>query len=71
MYVCMYVIGDPRKLSEYMVKTGGRLMPDLLSREEMRELPVRIAALPCMHTYVHSLIHTIHTFIHTYASYIH
>ena len=53
----MYVIGDPRKLSEYMVKTGGRLMPDLLSREEMRELPVRIAAPPYIHTYIHTFIH--------------
>lgn len=28
--------GDPHKLSEYMVKTGGRLMPDLLNRQEMK-----------------------------------
>lgn len=37
--------GDPRKLSEYMVKTGGRLLPDLLNREEMREMPEKMHAV--------------------------
>ena len=34
--------GDPRKLSEYMVKSGGRLIPDLLNEEELRELPEKM-----------------------------
>jgi hypothetical protein len=29
--------GDPVKLSEYMVKSGGRIMPDLLDREVSKE----------------------------------
>ena len=37
--------GDPRKLSEYMVKTGGRLMPDLLNKEERAELPEKMKML--------------------------
>ena len=37
--------GDPRKLSEYMVKTGGRLMPDLLNKEERDALPEKMAML--------------------------
>ena len=37
--------GDPRKLSEYMVKTQGRLMPDLLNNEERRELPEKMQML--------------------------
>ena len=37
--------GDPRKLSEYMVKTGGRLMPDLLNKEERLALPEKMAML--------------------------
>lgn len=37
-----YPLGDdPRKLSEYMVKTGGRLIPDFFNKEERRELPGR------------------------------
>ena len=37
--------GDPKKLSEYMVKTAGRLMPDLLNSEERKELPEKMAML--------------------------
>lgn len=37
--------GDPRKLSEYMVKTEGRLMPDLLNSEERKALPEKMAML--------------------------
>ena len=37
--------GDPRKLSEYMVKTGGRLIPDLLSKEERMDLPEKMKML--------------------------
>lgn len=37
--------GDPRKLSEYMVKTGGRLIPNLLSKEERMELPEKMKML--------------------------
>lgn len=37
--------GDPRKLSEYMVKTGGRLMPDLLNEEERSNLPEKMKML--------------------------
>ena len=37
--------GDPRKLSEYMVKTGGRLMPDLLNEEERHNLPEKMNML--------------------------
>eukprot|EP01038_Epipyxis_sp_PR26KG_P008948 gene8948-12065_t len=37
--------GDPRKLSEYMVKTAGRLMPDLLSASERKELPEKMKML--------------------------
>lgn len=37
--------GDPRKLSEYMVKTGGRLMPDLLNKEERQQLPEKMTML--------------------------
>lgn len=37
--------GDPKKLSEYMVKTAGRLMPDLLNSEERLELPEKMAML--------------------------
>eukprot|EP01038_Epipyxis_sp_PR26KG_P006179 gene6179-8510_t len=37
--------GDPRKLSEYMVKTEGRLIPDLLSREERTQLPEKMKML--------------------------
>ena len=37
--------GDPRKLSEYMVKTGGRLMPDILNKEEMNALPEKMKML--------------------------
>lgn len=37
--------GDPRKLSEYMVKTGGRLIPDLLNEEERTELPEKMQML--------------------------
>eukprot|EP01041_Mallomonas_annulata_P008073 gene8073-16566_t len=34
--------GDPRKLSEFMVKTEGRLMPDLTNAEERKELPEKM-----------------------------
>ena len=34
--------GDPKLLSSYMVKTGGRLLPDLLNEEERRELPEKM-----------------------------
>jgi hypothetical protein len=34
--------GDPRKLSEYMVKTAGRLIPDLLNEEERAQLPEKM-----------------------------
>mmetsp|Transcript_25497 Transcript_25497/g.37624 ORF Transcript_25497/g.37624 Transcript_25497/m.37624 type:complete len:901 (+) Transcript_25497:79-2781(+) len=37
--------GDPRKLSEYMVKTAGRLIPDLLNEEERAELPEKMQML--------------------------
>lgn len=37
--------GDPRKLSEYMVKTGGRLIPDLTSSEERKSLPEKMQML--------------------------
>ncbi len=37
--------GDPRKLSEYMVKTEGRLMPDLLNKEERDVLPEKMKML--------------------------
>ncbi len=37
--------GDPRKLSEYMVKTGGRLMPDLRSEDERKDIPEKMAML--------------------------
>ena len=37
--------GDPKKLSEYMVKTAGRLLPDLLNQEERLELPEKMAML--------------------------
>jgi hypothetical protein len=37
--------GDPKKLSSYMVKTGGRLMPDFLNEEERRELPEKMKML--------------------------
>ncbi len=37
--------GDPRKLSEYMVKTAGRLMPDLLDKNERAELPEKMKML--------------------------
>lgn len=37
--------GDPRKLSEYMVKTGGRLMPDLTSAEERAAIPEKMLML--------------------------
>ena len=37
--------GDPKKLSSYMVKTGGRLLPDLLNEEERHELPEKMAML--------------------------
>eukprot|EP00604_Paraphysomonas_vestita_P000020 CAMPEP_0174825612 /NCGR_PEP_ID=MMETSP1107-20130205/42931_1 /TAXON_ID=36770 /ORGANISM="Paraphysomonas vestita, Strain GFlagA" /LENGTH=696 /DNA_ID=CAMNT_0016057393 /DNA_START=331 /DNA_END=2418 /DNA_ORIENTATION=+ len=37
--------GDPRKLSEYMVKTAGRLLPDLLSEEERNQLPEKMQML--------------------------
>lgn len=37
--------GDPKKLSSYMVKTGGRLLPDLLKEDERRELPEKMQML--------------------------
>jgi hypothetical protein len=37
--------GDPRKLSEYMVKTAGRLIPDLTNEEERNELPEKMQML--------------------------
>jgi hypothetical protein len=37
--------GDPRKLSEYMVKTAGRLMPDLTNEEERHDLPEKMQML--------------------------
>ena len=37
--------GDPRKLSEYMVKTGGRLIPDLTNAEERNTLPEKMQML--------------------------
>jgi hypothetical protein len=37
--------GDPKKLSEYMVKTSGRLLPDLLNSEERKELPEKMKML--------------------------
>jgi hypothetical protein len=37
--------GDPRKLSEYMVKTGGRLMPDLTNAEERAAIPEKMQML--------------------------
>jgi hypothetical protein len=37
--------GDPRKLSEYMVKTGGRLIPDLTSAEERAAIPEKMQML--------------------------
>lgn len=37
--------GDPRKLSEYMVKTAGRLMPDLLNKEERTAIPEKMKML--------------------------
>jgi hypothetical protein len=30
--------GDPRKLSEYMVKSGGRLMPDIMNKAERMQV---------------------------------
>jgi hypothetical protein len=45
-FVCFSVtLGDPRKLSEYMVKTGGRLIPDLLNEEERTVLPEKMQML--------------------------
>jgi len=38
-------MADPRKLSEYMVKTGGRLIPDILNSEEMKTLPEKMEML--------------------------
>lgn len=38
-------LGDPRKLSEYMVKTAGRLIPDLLNEEERKVLPEKMQML--------------------------
>ena len=35
--------GDPIKLSGYMVKTHGKLIPNLLDRQEVRELTRRCA----------------------------
>lgn len=35
--------GDPRKLSSYMVKTKGRLIPDLTNVDERKELPEKMA----------------------------
>eukprot|EP01034_Spumella_vulgaris_P030699 gene30699-37953_t len=37
--------GDPRKLSEFMVKTGGRLMPDLRSEDERKDIPEKMQML--------------------------
>ncbi|CAM9385085.1 unnamed protein product, partial [Ectocarpus fasciculatus] len=37
--------GDPKKLSSYMVKTGGRLLPDLLNESERRDLPEKMQML--------------------------
>jgi hypothetical protein len=37
--------GDPRKLSEYMVKTGGRLLPDLTCAEERAAIPEKMQML--------------------------
>jgi hypothetical protein len=37
--------GDPRKLSEFMVKTAGRLIPDLTNEEERKELPEKMQML--------------------------
>lgn len=37
--------GDPRKLSEYMVKTGGRLVPNLFNSEERNVLPEKMQML--------------------------
>jgi hypothetical protein len=37
--------GDPKKLSEYMVKTAGRLIPDLLNKEEREALPEKMQML--------------------------
>jgi hypothetical protein len=37
--------GDPRKLSEYMVKSGGRLLPDLLRKSEREVLPEKMKML--------------------------
>jgi len=37
--------GDPRKLSEFMVKTKGRLIPDLTSAEERQALPEKMKML--------------------------
>jgi sterol 3beta-glucosyltransferase len=37
--------GDPKKLSSYMVKTEGRLLPDLLNEEERKELPEKMQML--------------------------
>lgn len=37
--------GDPRKLSEYMVKTGGRLIPDLTNAEERAAIPEKMQML--------------------------
>ncbi|CAM9118290.1 unnamed protein product [Chrysoparadoxa australica] len=34
--------GDPKLLSSFMVKTRGRLLPDLLNHEERHELPVKM-----------------------------
>ena len=34
--------GDPKQLSEHMVKTGGRLMPDLTKKEERDGIPVKM-----------------------------
>ena len=37
--------GDPRKLSSYMVKTAGRLVPDILNKEEMAAIPEKMQML--------------------------
>ena len=37
--------GDPKKLSEFMVKTKGRLFPDCFSKEERNALPEKLRML--------------------------
>eukprot|EP00928_Gymnodinium_smaydae_P015280 TRINITY_DN15619_c0_g1_i1.p1 TRINITY_DN15619_c0_g1~~TRINITY_DN15619_c0_g1_i1.p1 ORF type:complete len:1136 (+),score=256.04 TRINITY_DN15619_c0_g1_i1:104-3511(+) len=37
--------GDPKKLAQYMCKGGGRLMPNVLKREELDAIPEHMAML--------------------------